>query len=298
MYSNSEGFAVRYDKAKEELQDISPDPLDNSGHGADDLAHRFQWVSPLMLSPHNPDTLYTAAECVFKTTDRGHSWTQISKDLTRNDKSKQKPSGGPLTNDITSVEYYDTVFALAESPLKQGTLWAGTDDGLVHVTTDDGANWANVTPKMPEWSTVDLIEASPSDANTAYVAVDRHKLDDFKPYIFKTTDLGKTWSSITTGIPATAYVHAVREDPKDKRILYAGTELGAFVSFDSGSHWQPLQLNLPPSPIHDLVVKDDDLVVATHGRSFWVLDDLTPIRQVSNQSAQADMILYQAQILH
>ena len=295
MYSNSEGFAVRYDKSKEELQDISPLPLDNSGHGASDLPHRFQWVSPLLLSPHNPDTLYTAAECVFKSTDRGQSWTEISADLTRNDKSKQQPSGGPLTNDITSVEYYDTVFALTESPVKQGTLWAGTDDGLVHVTTDDGAHWANVSPKMPEWSTVDLIEASPSDANTAYVAVDRHKLDDFKPYIYKTTDLGKTWSSITNGIPPAAYVHAVREDPKRKGLLYAGTELGVFVSFDDGAHWQPLQLNLPPSPIHDLVVKDDDLVVATHGRSFWLLDNLTPIRQVSNQSAQADVILYQPQ---
>ncbi len=295
MYSNSEGYAVRYDKSKEDAQDISPVPIDNSGHGADDLGHRFQWVSPLLLSPHNPDTLYTAAECVFRSTDRGQSWTEISKDLTRNDKSKQKPSGGPLTNDITSVEYYDTIFALTESPLKKGTLWAGTDDGLIHVTTDDGANWADVSPKMPEWSTVDLIEPSPFDANSAYAAVDRHKLDDFKPYIFKTTDLGKTWSSITAGIPDGAYVHAVREDPKRKGLLYAGTELGVFVSFDAGAHWQPLQLNLPVSPVHDLVVKDDDLVVATHGRAFWVLDNLTPIRQVNAQAASAEVVLYQPQ---
>ena len=293
IYSNSEGYAVRYDKNKEDIQDISPVPLDNSGHGAVDLAHRFQWVSPLMLSPHDPDTLYTAAECVFKSADHGQSWTQISGDLTRNDKSKQQPSGGPLTNDITSVEYYDTVFALTESPVKKGTLWAGTDDGLVHVTTDDGQHWSNVTPKMPEWSTVDLIDASPQDGSTAYVAADRHKLDDFKPYIFKTTDLGKTWSAIVNGIPEGAYVHAVREDPKKRGLLYAGTELGVFVSFDSGTHWQPLQLNLPISPIHDLVVKDDDLVAATHGRSFWVLDDVTPLRQVTTQSAQADTILYQ-----
>jgi photosystem II stability/assembly factor-like uncharacterized protein len=295
IYSNSEGYAVRYDKSKEDSEDISPVPLDNSGHGASDLIHRFQWVSPLMLSPHNPDTLYTAAECVFKSTDRGHSWTQISKDLTRNDREKQQPSGGPLTKDITSVEYYDTIFALAESPVKEGVLWAGTDDGLIHVSQDGGANWTNVSPKMPEWSTVDLIEASPSDANTAYAAVDRHKLDDFKPYIFKTTDLGKTWTSITNGIPDDAYVHAVREDPRRKEILYAGTERGVFVSFDSGAHWQPLQLNLPQSPIHDLVVKDDDLVVATHGRSFWVLDDVTPLRQLSAQSTNADVILYQPQ---
>ena len=295
IYSNSEGYTVRYDKNKEEVQDISPVPLDNSGHGAVDLVHRFQWVTPLMLSPHNPDVLYTAAECVFKSTDHGNSWSKISDDLTRNDKSKQQPSGGPLTNDITSVEYYDTVFALAESPVAQGTLWAGTDDGLVHVSTDDGAHWTNVSPKMPEWSTVDLIEASPSDAKTAYVAVDRHKLDDFKPYIFKTTDLGKTWSSLVNGIPDGAFVHAVREDPKKKEILYAGTELGVYVSFDNGTHWQPLQLNLPQSPAHDLVVKDDDLVVATHGRSFWVLDDVTPLRQLNAQSTQADMILYAPQ---
>ena len=296
IYSNDEGNAwVRYDKSKEEVQDISPVPLDNAGHGAVDVAHRFQWVSPLMLSPHNPDVLYTAAECVFKSTDHGQSWTQISGDLTRNDKSKQQPSGGPLTNDITSIEYYDTIFALAESPIKKGTIWTGTDDGLVQVTADDGQHWSNVAPKMPDWSTVDLIDPSPHDANTAYVAIDRHKLDDFKPYIFKTTDLGKTWTAITNGIPDGAYVHAVREDPEKRGLLYAGTELGVFVSLDDGAHWQPLQLNLPVSPIHDLVVKDDDLVVATHGRSFWVLDDITPLRQLSTQSAKADVILYQPQ---
>jgi photosystem II stability/assembly factor-like uncharacterized protein len=296
IYSNSEGYLTRYDKNKEQASDASVWPVDNSGHGAVDLQHRFQWVSPLLLSPHNPDTIYTAAECVFKSTDQGNSWTPISGDLTRNDKSKQQPSGGPLTNDITSVEYYDTIFALAESPKQKGMIWAGTDDGLVHVTTDDGQHWANVSPKAPEWSTIDLIEPSPHDANTAYVAIDRHKLDDLKPYIFKTTDAGKTWSAITTGIPEGANVHAVREDPKRRGLLYAGTELGVFVSFDDGGHWQPLQLNLPVSPIHDLVVKDDDLVVATHGRSFWVLDDITPLRQVNAQSAQQDAILYAPQV--
>ncbi|MDP9253368.1 MAG: glycosyl hydrolase, partial [Verrucomicrobiota bacterium] len=295
IYSNNEGYITRYDKTKERSQDLSVLPLDYSGHGASDNAHRFQWVSPLVLSPHNPDTIYTAGECVFRSTDHGQSWTQISGDLTRNDKSKQKPSGGPLTLDITSVEYYDTVFALAESPLKKGMIWAGTDDGLVQLTTDDGQHWTNVSPKMPEWSTVDLIEPSPHDANTAYLAVDRHKLDDLKPYIFKTNDAGKTWNAITNGIPEGANVHAVREDPRRRGLLYVGTELGVFVSFDDGAHWQPLQLNLPVSPIHDLVVKDDDLVVATHGRSFWVLDDLTPLRQVNGQSTQTDAILYRPQ---
>ena len=199
------------------------------------------------------------------------------------------------TNDITSVEYYDTVFALAESPVKEGTLWAGTDDGLVHVSTDDGKNWANVTPKMPEWSTVSIIDPSPHDATTAYVAVDRHRLDDFKPYIYKTADLGKSWNGIVNGIPEGAYVRTVREDPKRKGLLYAGTELGVYFSLDDGAHWQPLQLNLPQSPIHDLVVKDDDLVVATHGRSFWVLDDITPVRQLAAQKSGTEVVLYQPQ---
>jgi photosystem II stability/assembly factor-like uncharacterized protein len=295
IYSNNEGYIVRYDKNKEDSQDISVLPLDHSGHGAVNLSHRFQWVSPLMLSPHNPDVIYTAAECVFKSTDHGMTWNQISPDLTRNDKSKQQPSGGPLTNDITSVEYFDTVFALAESPKQQGTLWAGTDDGLVQVSTDDGQHWTNVTPKMPEWSTVSIIDPSPHGMNTAYVAVDRHRLDDFKPYIFRTTDLGKSWTAISTGIPDGAYVHAVREDPKRKGLLYAGTELGVYVSSDDGAHWQPLQLNLPQSPVHDLVVKDDDLVVATHGRSFWVLDNVTPLRQINAQNSSAEMVLYQPQ---
>lgn len=295
IYSNNEGFLNRYDKTREQGQDLSVVPLDNSGHGAADNIHRFQWVSPFFLSPHDPDTIYTAGEAVFKSSDHGNSWAQISPDLTRNDKSKQQPSGGPIQLDITSVEYYDTVFALAESPKQKGMIWAGTDDGLVHLTTDDGAHWANVSPKMPEWSTVDLIEASPHDANTAYVAVDRHKLDDLKPYIYKTADAGKTWVGITTGIPEGAVVHAVREDPKRRGMLYAGTELGVFTSFDDGAHWQPLQLNLPVSPVHDLVVKDDDLVVATHGRAFWVLDDLTPLRQANPQLAQAESALYQPQ---
>src|SRR5438034_1060556 len=241
IYSNNEGYITRYDKNKEEVQDVSVWPLDNAGHGAANLVHRFQWVSQLMLSPHNPDVLYTAAECVFKSSDHGQSWTQISGDLTRNDKSKQQPSGGPLTNDITSVEYYDTVFALAESPVNKGTIWAGTDDGLVQVTSDDGQHWSNVTPKMPEWSTVDLIDPSPHDGNTAYIAVDRHKLDDFKPYIFKTTNLGKTWSAIVNGIPDGAYVHAVREDPKR-----TGLRLHYPTEFDRR---QPVGDNPPPGAI-------------------------------------------------
>jgi hypothetical protein len=242
--------------------------------------------------------IYTTAERVFKTTDDGKSWTAISPDLTRNDKSKQVSSGGPLTKDNTSVEYYDTVFTIAESAVQNDLLWAGTDDGLIQVSRDGGKNWANVTPKgIPEWSLVSLIEASPHDASTAYAAVDTHKLDDFKPYIFKTTDFGKSWTKITSGIPDGAYTHVVREDPVRKNLLYAGTETGIFVSFDGGAKWQSLQLNLPNSPIHDLIVKNDDLVVATHGRSFWILDDLTPLRAASTRAA-TEAVLYKPRLTY
>ena len=240
-------------------------------------------------------SLYTAAECVFKSTDHGMSWTQISNDLTKNDKSKQQPSGGPLTNDITSVEYYDTVFALAESPKNRERFGPGRMTGWSTSRPTTAKTGRTLHQRCRSGARSRLSTHSPHDATTAYVAVDRHRLDDFKPYIFKTTDLGKSWSAITNGIPEGAYVRSVREDPKRKGMLYAGTELGVYFSLDDGAHWQPLQLNLPQSPIHDLVVKDDDLVVATHGRSFWVLDNLTPLRQLSAQSPSSDMLLYQPQ---
>jgi photosystem II stability/assembly factor-like uncharacterized protein len=289
------GVVTRFDKRTEQAQSISPWPLDTSGRGAGELEHRFQWTEPVLLSPHDPDVLYTAAEVIFKSTDHGMSWTTISPDLTRNDKSKQKPSGGPITLDITSVEYYDTVFAIAESPGQKDLIWAGTDDGLIHITRDGGKNWTNVTPSnklLPEWSLISLIDASPHDAGTAYAAVDRHKNDDLRPYIYKTSDFGKTWTKIVNGIPDGAYVHAVRQDPKNKNLLYAGTELGVYVSFDDGARWQPLQLNLPTSPITDLIIKDDDLAVATNGRSFWILDDVNPLRELTPQLASQDAILY------
>jgi photosystem II stability/assembly factor-like uncharacterized protein len=289
------GVLTRFDKRTEQAQSISPWPLDTSGRGAGELEHRFQWTEPVLLSPHDPDMLYTAAEVIFKSTDHGMNWATISPDLTRNDKSKQKPSGGPITLDITSVEYYDTVFAVAESPVQKDLIWAGTDDGLIQMTRDGGKNWTNVTPSnklLPEWSLISLIDASPHDAGTAYAAVDRHKNDDLRPYIYKTSDFGKTWTKIATGIPDGAYVHAVRQDPKNKNLLYAGTELGVYVSFDDGARWQPLQLNLPTTPITDLIIKDDDLAVATNGRSFWVLDDVNPLRQLTPQIASQDAILY------
>jgi photosystem II stability/assembly factor-like uncharacterized protein len=295
-FANAEGFTSRFDKRTEQIVDISVWPLDVSGNGAEKLLHRFNWTSPLMVSPHDPNTLYTAAEMVFKSTNAGQSWTPISGDLTRNDKSRQKPSGGPITLDITSVEYYDTIFALAESPIKKDTIWAGTDDGLVQLTTDGGQHWANVTPKdLPEWSMVSIIEASHYDPNTAYLAIDRHKFDDFRPLIFRTRDSGKNWILTANGIPEGSYVRSVREDPKHKGLLYAGTETGVYFSVDDGGHWQPLKLNLPTVPIHDLEVHGDDLVAATHGRSFWVLDDITPLRQLDAVSPTAEMTLFKPQ---
>jgi photosystem II stability/assembly factor-like uncharacterized protein len=248
---------------------------------------------PIVISSHNPDVIYHTSQVVFRSTDAGHSWKEISPDLTRNDKTKQQDSGGPITKDQYSVEYYDVVFTLAESPKQQGVLWAGTDDGLIQVTRDEGKSWSNVTPKdVPEWSAISLIEASPFDVGTAYAAVDAHKLDNFHPYIFKTTDFGKTWSKIVGGLPDNSCVHAVREDPGKKGLLYAGTESGVWVSFDDGGHWQALQLNLPTTPIHDLIVHNDDLVVATHGRSFWVLDSIAPLRQVTAGVANASAHLF------
>ena len=292
------GVVTRYDKKLKSVQDISPWPLDTSGHGAEDYEHRFQWTEPIVISPHDPDVIYTASEVVYKSSDKGHSWTIISSDLTRNDKSKQKPSGGPITLDITSVEYYDTVFSLTESPVQKDLLWAGTDDGLIQVSQDGGRNWSNVTPKgMPDWSMISQIDASPFDAGTAYVAVDRHKLDDKQPYVYKTSDLGRSWSRINNGIPAGAYVHAVRQDKKNRALLFAGTELGLYVSFNDGGNWQPLQLNLPVTPITDLIVKDNDLAAATNGRSFWILDNITPLRQVA-EVGQADAFLYKPQPAH
>jgi photosystem II stability/assembly factor-like uncharacterized protein len=291
-YAGAEGFTSRFDKRTEQLVDISVFPLDPSGRGAEGLTHRFNWTSPLMLSPHDPRTLYTAGEAVFKSTNSGQNWTAISVDLTRNDKSKQKPSGGPITLDITSVEYYNTVFALAESPMKKDMLWAGTDDGLLHLTTNGGQAWTNVTPRDMSEGMISIVEASQHDAGTAYIAVDRHKFDDVRPYIYRTHDSGRTWTMVARGIPDGSYVRAVREDPVRKGLLFAGTETGAYVSFDDGDNWQPLKLNLPTVPIHDLAIHDTDLVAATHGRAFWVLDNITPLRQINAASTDAEMLLY------
>jgi len=282
------GILTRFDRRTGQAQNITIWPDNTDGHEAAHLKYRFNWTQPILVSRHEPGVLFHTGNHVFRSTNGGMSWQEISPDLTRNDKSKQQRSGGPITDENISVEYYNVVFSLAESPMQKDLLWAGTDDGLVHLTRDGGKKWTDVSPKMEE-GMVSLIDASPHDAATAYFAVDRHKFDDFRPYIYRTHDFGKTWTKITEGIPDDTFVRAVREDPKRKGLLYAGTETGVFVSFDDGAHWQSLQLNLPTSPIHDLVVKDNDLCVATHGRSFWILDDLSPLRQMKDEIAQQDV---------
>jgi photosystem II stability/assembly factor-like uncharacterized protein len=289
-----QGNITRFDRRTNQIQSINVSPEISDGRGAAPLDHRFQWTAPIVTSPHDPNTIYYGGERVFKTSDGGMHWEAISGDLTRNDKSKQQPSGGPITIDDTGTEYYDTVFSIAPSPLAKGQIWVGTDDGLIQLTRDEGKTWTNVTPKdLAEWSRISLIEASPHDAGAAYVAVDRHQNDDLAPYIYKTADYGATWSRITAGIPDGSFVRAVREDPKRKGLLYAGTERGVFVSFDDGAHWRSLQINLPIVPVHDLVVKNDDLVLATHGRAFWILDDVSPLRQFADSVVAEDVHLYQ-----
>jgi len=288
-----EGVITRFDKRNGQTKNITVQPEISDGGGAAQLEHRFQWTAPILISPHDPNTLYHAGERLFKSTDGGVHWEAISPDLTRNDKSKQQVSGGPIDKDDSGTEYYDTIFAVAESPRAKGLIWVGADDGLVHITRDGGTSWTNITPKdLPDWSRISQIDASPHDAGTAYLAVDRHQSDDVHPYIYKTNDYGKTWVKLTKGIPETTFVRAVREDPKKRGLLYAGTETGVYVSFNDGAEWRAMQLNLPTTPIHDLVVKNDDLVVATHGRAFWILDDVSPLRQYGDEIAKQDVHLY------
>jgi photosystem II stability/assembly factor-like uncharacterized protein len=287
------GYLGRWDRRTGQERAVSPWPDNPMGWGAADLKYRFQWTYPIVHAAQDPNILYAAGNVVFRTTNEGESWEAISGDLTRNDKSRQGPSGGPITKDNTSVEYYGTVFALSPSPHDVGTIWAGSDDGLVHLTRDGGRTWTNVTPRdLPEWSLISIIEVSPHDPATAYVAATRYKLDDFRPYIFRTGDYGRTWRRITTGIPMGHFIRVVREDPARRGLLYAGGEFGVYVSFDDGTSWQSLQRNLPVVPIHDLAVRDHDLVAATHGRSFWVLDDLTPLHQLSAEVARAGRHLF------
>ena len=286
------GYLGRFDRKTGQERNVSVWPDNPMGWGAADLRYRFNWTYPIIIAPHNPRVLYTSANVVFKSSNEGQSWEPISGDLTRNDKAKQGPSGGPITKDNTSIEYYNVVFAVAPSPHDSNTVWAGTDDGLIHVTRDGGKNWSNVTPRdLPE-ALISIIEPSPHDPATAYVAATRYKLDDFRPYLYKTTDYGRSWRRVVTGIPEGHFVRVIRADPTRRGLLYAAGEFGVYVSFDDGGNWQSLRLNLPVVPIHDLAVKDHDLIAGTHGRSFWVLDDLTPLHQLTEAVARAPRFLY------
>jgi photosystem II stability/assembly factor-like uncharacterized protein len=288
------GLITRYDHRTGQQRNITVWPDNPMGAGAEAMRWRFQWNFPILFSPHDPNVLYAAGNVLFRTTNEGQNWEAISPDLTRNDKTKQGPSGGPITKDNTSVEYYDTIFTLMESPVEKGVIWTGADDGLVYVTRDNGKSWQNVTPKeMPEWIQVNSIEASPNAPGTAYVAATMYKWDDFKPYLYKTSDYGKTWKKIINGIPDGAFTRVIREDPNRRGLLYAGTETGMYVSFDDGENWQSLQLNMPAVPITDLAVhkREKDLVAATQGRSFYILDDLPVLHQMSD-AARADAYLF------
>jgi photosystem II stability/assembly factor-like uncharacterized protein len=288
-----EGMLTRYDHRNGEARDITVWPENPAGYGAESVKYRFQWTFPIVLSPHDPQVLYVTGNRVFRSTNEGASWEVISPDLTRNDRSKLAPSGGPVTRDNVGTEYYCTIFAFCESPKRPGILWSGSDDGLIHLSRDGGKTWQNVTPGwLPEWALISIIEPSPHDPATAYVAATRYKLDDLHPYLLKTNDYGKTWHLIVEGVPEDLITRAIREDPERRGLLYAGTERGVLFTCDDGAHWQPLQNNLPVVPVHDLVVKDDELVAATHGRSFWVLDDLSPLRQIEEDFAQAKVHLF------
>jgi photosystem II stability/assembly factor-like uncharacterized protein len=279
------GIMTRYDHRTGQARNITVNQFNPSGIDPAKMKYRFQWTAPILISQHDPKTVYHAANVLFRTRDAGQTWEKISGDLTRDDKQKQQWSGGPITGDNTGAEVYCTIFALAESPKQKGLLWAGSDDGLVHITKDEGKTWTNVTaniPGLPDWGTVCCIEASPHDASTAFVVVRNHRMDDYKPYVWKTTDFGQTWTAITDGLDPGVHCHAIREDGKKKGLLYLGTERGVMYSPDAGKTWHSLQQNLPTVPVHDLVVKGDDLVVGTHGRSIWILDDLTPLRETTD----------------
>ncbi len=260
---------------------------------AKDLTYRFNWNAPVVVSKFDPEVIYHAAQMVLKSTDRGQHWEAISGDLTRNDRSKQGTTGGPLSIEGAGGEHYGTLLYLAESPLDAAILWTGSDDGMVHVTRDGGQTWDNVTPEgLPE-SQINMIEASPHDPAGAYIAVNRYKLGDDSPLIYRTGDYGHSWTLIVNGIPAVAFARAVREDPVRRGLLYAGTERGVYVSFDDGAQWQSLQLNLPQVPVTDLRVQEGDLVAATQGRSFWILDDITPLRQIDANAQSQTLRLFE-----
>ena len=287
------GTITRFDQRTWQTRDISLGVNNWDGYAVKDVPYRFAWTFPILYSPHDPKRLYVSAQKVYLTTDEGQTWKAISPDLTLHDPSTMGPSGGPVTYDMTGTEWYATVFTLAESYAKAGVMWAGSDDGLLHVTKDAGATWTNVTPpNLGKLAKFSIVEPSHFDPAIAYVAVNRYQQDDYRPMLYKTADYGKTWTKITTGIPDNEPTRTIREDPVKRGLLFAGTETMAWVSFDDGAHWQSLQLNLPRSSVRDLTIHGADLIAATHGRSFWTLDDITPLRQLADSVRKANVFLF------
>ena len=279
------GSLQRYDHRSGQIQLVNVWPELHGGIGPGELEYRFPWTFPIIFSPHDSSVLYTAGNVVFKSTDEGHTWDPISPDLSRNDPEKLRPSGGPITKDTSGAEHYCTVSTLRECPLEEGVLWAGTDDGRVHVSRDAGENWVEVTPEgLPEWTFIRTVEPSPHAAGTVYLAATRYKMDDPSPYLYRTTDYGETWESILGEgeftLPDADFLRVVRADPQAPGLLYVGSETGLYISGDDGKSWVRWVSNFPNTPVYDLEVKGSDLVIATHGRSFWILDDLSPLRQV------------------
>ncbi|MBO6762015.1 MAG: hypothetical protein JJ909_13745, partial [Roseivirga sp.] len=290
VYSNCKGRFGVYDKTTGQELQYYVGATNIYGHNPKDLKFRFQRVAPIHVSPHNPDVVYHTSQYVHKTTDDGKTWEIISPDLTAFDPEFQVVPGSPITRDVTGEEYYSTIYAIRESTLKEGLIWVGANDGPVHVTKDGGKNWENVTPNMPTGGRVDAVEPSPHNPAKAYVSVLRYQLDnDFKPYIYKTTDYGKTWELLTpgtNGLPNGFPTRVIREDPKKEGVLYAGTEFGMFISFDDGKNWQAFNNNLPVTPITDIKIKDNDLVLSTMGRGFWIMDNIVSLREIGSVKNQ------------
>ena len=287
------GFLTRVDHSTEQVRAVNVWPDNPMGYGAEGMKYRFQWNFPIFYSPHDPDKLYACSNHLHVSTNEGQSWDIISPDLTRNDSTKLLSSGGPITKDNTGVEYYCTIFAAAESPHEEGVIWTGSDDGLVHITNDSGQNWSNVTPSdMPQWAMINSIEVDPFNAGGVYLAATMYKSGDYQPYLFKTKDYGKSWQKITKGIDADHFTRVVRADPARKGLLYCGTESGMYISFDDGLSWHTWQLNLPIVPVTDLTLKNNNVIAATQGRSFWIIDDITPLHQYAETIRINDFHLF------
>ncbi len=293
------GYMTRYDHARNSRRSINVWPESFMGSGAADVKYRFQWNYPIFFSPHDEKVLYTAGNHLFRSTNEGQSWQVISPDLTRNDPETLKSSGGPITQDNTSVEYYATIFSALESTHEKGVIWTGSDDGLLHISKNDGQDWKNITPrKLPKWAQINSIEIDPFNKGGLYLAATLYKSDDFAPYLFHTTNYGKSWKRIDKGIARDHFTRVIRADQKVKGLLYAGTEKGLYISRDNGKNWQPFKLNLPVVPITDLALKNDDLIVATQGRSLWVFDDLTAIRSFDSDKFKKDVQLIKPRDTH